>query len=426
MKTHYRLLLAALLLSPAAAHAQTTPGVGIGVAVPLSRLHVAGGSVLFSTAGDVSGNALPLTGEGRRLLWYADKAAFRVGYVGSYGSNYWDDANIGLYSFATGYNPLASGQYSFAAGNATTASGEAAVALGRYGTASGLRSMGFNGNASAEGAIALGTGTLATGPEAVALGPSAVSQGIASICIGSSTVSVGYSVAIGLSNLVTGQFGTAIGKNARVAHQGAMTLGDASAGFSNDYVTSTTNNQMTMRFAGGYRLITSRRGNSPTTFETGPITGVELTAGAGSWTTLSDRRAKENFRPLDAEQVLRKVAALPITEWNYKSQPATQRHIGPMAQDFYQAFRLDGIGRDTTINTVDIDGVSMVAIQALEKRTAQLQQENEQLRAQLRHKDEQLAQQLRTLNERLAALEQPATRPARRKPNGVPQNVAAN
>ena len=101
------LALAALL--PLGALAQTA-GVGIGITTPLSRLHVADGSVLFSAAGDVPGSSgIPITGAGRRLLWYADKAAFRVGYVGSYGSAYWDNSNIGTYSFATGYNPLASG-----------------------------------------------------------------------------------------------------------------------------------------------------------------------------------------------------------------------------------------------------------------------------------------------------------------------------
>ncbi|HAV62636.1 MAG TPA: hypothetical protein DCY13_09750, partial [Verrucomicrobiales bacterium] len=50
----------------------------------------------------------------------------------------------------------------------------------------------------------------------------------------------------------------------------------------------------------------------------------------------SDRQLKENFRPLDGLAVLEKVAALPLSEWNYKQDPAT-RHVGPMAQDFHAA-----------------------------------------------------------------------------------------
>jgi Tfp pilus assembly protein PilN len=75
-----------------------------------------------------------------------------------------------------------------------------------------------------------------------------------------------------------------------------------------------------------------------------------------------------------------------------------------MAQDFHAAFGLDGIGNDTTINTVDIDGVNMAAIQALEKRTALLQQENEQLKARLQQY-EQLQAQLDAVNERMGAME---------------------
>ena len=102
-------------------------------------------------------------------------------------------------------------------------------------------------------------------------------------------------------------------------------------------------------------------------------TGVSLAAGGGSWASVSDRRKKENFEILNKEEMLQKVAAMPVTRWNYLSQPVSQKHVGPMAQDFYAAFGLDGVGNDTTINTIDIDGVNMIAIQALEQRTRDLQ-----------------------------------------------------
>ena len=43
-----------------------------------------------------------------------------------------------------------------------------------------------------------------------------------------------------------------------------------------------------------------------------------------------------------------------------------------MAQEFYNAFGNDGIGtvgNDTTIASADFDGINLIAIQALEKRT---------------------------------------------------------
>ena len=59
---------------------------------------------------------------------------------------------------------------------------------------------------------------------------------------------------------------------------------------------------------------------------------------------------------MDNRQLLARVLALPITTWNYKAQAPEIRHLGPMAQDFFDAFHL-GEG-DTTISSVDIDGVN--------------------------------------------------------------------
>jgi hypothetical protein len=372
-----------VLLTVASLHASAQ--VGIGTTTPLAGLHVADSSVLFSTPGDVTASTTtPISGAGRRMLWYKDKAAFRAGYVGSFGSTYWDATNIGNYSFATGNNTRASGENSFAANLATTASGDESVALGNNGTASADRAFAFNGTASGVGAVAIGSGAQATNDDATAFGPSSIASGLASIVLGPSIATGSFAVAIGLQNKAAGNFSTAIGKNARVNHQGSFVISDGSAGFSSDSAYSTVNNEMTMRFAGGYRLFTNQ----------GLTSGVTMSAGGGSWSTVSDCRKKENFRQVNAEEILKKVAALPVTNWNYKAQPLNQRHIGPMAQDFYTAFQLDGIGNDTTINTGDIDGVNMVAIQALEKRTVQLQQENDQLKS-----------QIEIMNQRMAAME---------------------
>ncbi|WP_353719099.1 tail fiber domain-containing protein [Dyadobacter sp. 676] len=357
--------------------------VGIGTLTPQAGLHVADSSVLFSAPGDVapSPSGIPAIGEGRRMMWYADKAAFRVGYLGSFSSTYWNSNNIGNYSFAAGAHTRASGEASFAVGLATTASGNQSVALGNNGSATAERAFAFNGTASGVGAVAIGSGAQATNDDAIALGPSSISGGLGSVVIGPSIAHGPYAVAIGLQNSARGIFSFALGKNARAIHHGAMVISDASAGFSVDSAYSTAINQLTMRFAGGMRLFTNQ----------GLTTGVELSPGGGAWNNVSDRRKKENFEALNAEQVLQKVSQLPVTGWNYKSQEATTRHIGPMAQDFYAAFGLNGIGNDTTINSSDIDGVNMVAIQALEKRTRQLQKENDQLRAKLEAMDRKMA-----------------------------------
>jgi len=90
--------------------------------------------------------------------------------------------------------------------------------------------------------------------------------------------------------------------------------------------------------------------------------GAHLTQG-GIWTNGSDRNAKANFAAVDNRQVLEQVAALPIQTWNFRAEPETMRHMGPMAQDFYAAF---GLGHsDKSIGTVDADGVALAAIQGL-------------------------------------------------------------
>ena len=81
----------------------------------------------------------------------------------------------------------------------------------------------------------------------------------------------------------------------------------------------------------------------------------------------SDRNAKENFTAVNAQEVLAKVAALPVTEWNYKTDSKAVQHIGPMAQDFQAAFGLGGTD-DKHISVVDEGGVELAAIQGLNQK----------------------------------------------------------
>ena len=115
-----------------------------------------------------------------------------------------------------------------------------------------------------------------------------------------------------------------------------------------------------------------------------------------AWTNSSDRNAKERFAAVDGGGLLARLSAVPILTWNYKTQDASIRHIGPVAQDYRAAF---GLGEDDKhIATVDADGVALAAIQALYKLVLQ--------------KDEQiqkLAQQLEELRGQVARL-QPLSR----------------
>lgn len=96
----------------------------------------------------------------------------------------------------------------------------------------------------------------------------------------------------------------------------------------------------------------------------------------------SSRSIKSQFVSVDASTILAKVAAMDIQQWVYNDYP-DQQHIGPVAEDFYDAF---GLGRDNKhINTTDADGVALLAIKALKK-------ENDELKEQLKILAERVAQ----------------------------------
>lgn len=80
----------------------------------------------------------------------------------------------------------------------------------------------------------------------------------------------------------------------------------------------------------------------------------------GSLSQGSDRNTKEQITHVSYNNVLQAINEMPIYEWQYKDQD--RRHIGLMAQDFHAAF---GLGDDdTTIASIDADGVALAAIKA--------------------------------------------------------------
>lgn len=95
----------------------------------------------------------------------------------------------------------------------------------------------------------------------------------------------------------------------------------------------------------------------------------------------SDQNIKRDFLSVDPNQVLDQLSRLPIGTWSYRAEGSTQRHIGPMAQDFKAAFNVGS--SDRTILQVDADGVAFAAIQALNARLTALEQQNQQLQQQL-------------------------------------------
>ena len=107
----------------------------------------------------------------------------------------------------------------------------------------------------------------------------------------------------------------------------------------------------------GFRL--SRQGSGQVELEIKNNGNAVL---AGTLTENSDRNSKQDISEINTHMILEKLVNLPISEWSYKDDP-NSRHIGPMAQDFYQAFELGHTNKG--IATLDSSGVAIAAIQAL-------------------------------------------------------------
>ena len=154
----------------------------------------------------------------------------------------------------------------------------------------------------------------------------------------------------------------------KALHDGSFVWGDNT----NADIESTAANQFIARSKGGVKFYT----NDAAT------TGVQLAAGGGSWTSVSDRNLKENFVPIDGEELLTKLDSMPITEYNLITQDDSIVHIGPVSQDFAAIF---GYGEDNErrINNLDAIGVSLAANQAnyrlLKQKDIELKQKDQEI-----------------------------------------------
>lgn len=198
------------------------------------------GNVLFSGSFKENNPGNPPESEaGTRMMWYPDKAAFRVGYVNS---TNWNKDSIGNYSFATGNDTKAKGNYSIAMGfkakasgdnstaigTVTSASGGFSTALGYYATASGVysTSIGYMTTASEYASTAFGAVTTASGDNSTAMGYNTTASGIYSMVMGhSTTASEGYSTAMGYKTTASGYSSTAMGYNTTASGTTSTAMG---------------------------------------------------------------------------------------------------------------------------------------------------------------------------------------------------------
>lgn len=322
--------------------------IGIGTVTPITDFHIDNNNgVLFT--GLYGTGTIPIEGAGTRLMWYPKKASMRTGTVTS---TQWDDIKIGNYSFSSGYNTISSGDYSTSFGYQTTASGDYSFSAGHQCLSQG------------DFSFSVGEISQAKGPHSIAMGRNCIT-GVGD----SSAVAIGYHCTAGEDfAMAFGNYSAAYKKNsfafgARAIsnHEGSFIYSDASTN-TNTYTTA--QNQFLVKASGGVTFYT----------DASLATGVFLAAGGGAWSSLSDKRSKENITKIDIDSYLNKLDSIEIYKWNYITQSDSIKHIGPMAQDFYKYFE---IGNDSTrINSIDFDGVNLAILKALYQRTKEYEDQS--------------------------------------------------
>jgi hypothetical protein len=95
----------------------------------------------------------------------------------------------------------------------------------------------------------------------------------------------------------------------------------------------------------------------------------------GGWNAQSSRKKKENFEAIDRPALLDKIARLEVSQWNYKDQHPSIKHIAPIAESFHALFGLNGPD-EKMLSHIDPAGVALAGLQGLidadEARRAEL------------------------------------------------------
>lgn len=330
---------------------------------------LAKGFVLDAGPSTIAANKIPATGAGTRFMWFSSRGALRFGRVSLFNPTAWDDVNMQDFTFAGGNDVVAKGYGAFAYGDQVRVNSVVGVGFGS--------SILVNGTAG----FSAGASNTVNGFCGTAMGYTCRANGQGSVAIGyRCSATSDYSVALGYRAVNNG-------------YEGTMAMGDEST---TDSVRNTAYNQFVARYAGGYRLYTS------TTIGGVAATGVFLNPSGNSWGSISDSTKKERFTYANKEQFLDRLAGLKLGSWNYKGD-AGNRHYGPMAQEIFAAYGKDAfgeIGCDTVLTSADMDGIMIILLQGLEKRSTLQKEENAVLKNQLTN----MTAEIKTVKEENALL----------------------
>ena len=220
------------------------------------------------------------------FIYDADKASIRVGRDPS---GFFDDANIGAYSFSFGNDARATGDYSFAAGHYARATQDNNIAMGMASRASGISSIaiGSNGdvnsgpptdsNTSSINTVAGGTYAVALGrawaaggssfavqPGAYALGNQSTAIGYRADALSANAVALGVrakasadnALALGSFSNASGNYAVAVGQNTTVSGANSMVIG------LDDVTGTTVSDANTLAILGGQVAINQESANA--------------------------------------------------------------------------------------------------------------------------------------------------------------------
>lgn len=390
------------------------------------------------------------SGSERKILFDDSKGAFRAGTVT--GSD-WDEANIGLYSTALGWNVKASAAYTVALGYNSDATDSYAVSIGNANVSDGLFS------------VAMGSANESSDIASVAIGASNDVNGRYSVGMGDNNVVNGeYAVVMGSDNTTGGNRSSAIGYGLRAPSYGEVVLGffnhtytadnssiydaddrlfvlgnglntnsrsdairifkDGRSYFYGDAVgtsefvmtvDNTTNNNNNrnngLLIKVGHSTYNSDNRSSFVEFESpdGDYCGrIRQTGNASvSFQNTSDIRLKENIRP--TQYGLEDILNIEVKDYNYKTDPVSNQQTGFIAQQLHTVFPtvVEEGGEDAKTKpwSVDYAGMTPLLVKGVQDQQALIEQQDQRIRA-LNDKIERLEKENEQLKAQVAKINQ--------------------
>jgi hypothetical protein len=356
--------------------------VGIGTSTPSALLHThgtgtSGGNVLFVGEYKSSnpGNP-PASGAGTRMMWYPDKAAFRVGILYHDDIYNWDKDSIGEYSVAMGANTKAKGMFSTAMGIKTSAIGQGSTAMGSQSIAFGMHS------------IAMGRETIASGDRSTAMGNSTTASGASSTAMGGGTTASGTtSTAMGTSTTASGNYSTAMGINTTASGAVSLATGDGSAAFG---AYSTAMGRFS-KAVGDYSFAINLNSNlgPEVGAHTFRISGAASIGGNVAWTNHSDSRLKKDILYLKAENNLEKILKLNAVRYRWKEYNDLL-NLGFIAQEVEsivpEAVRYDEVN---DIYSMEYTAIIPVLVEAMKEQQEVIENQQKTIDGQQKSFEEQ-------------------------------------